>query len=336
MQYIATQVRPEVVYEYLIPYDSREGPRHKEKSLKVLFIFGWIVLSFILLQIGIANSHKMGESEQQAVTALEKLVIGIREDGTVRLVTATLGNQVRSVDRYPLESGVTDLPDSLPVTEQTRIQYPWAVAVSQGKLFVFDLRSIVAENTPCQAVCDRQKLYVAYVDGETASIAIVDFSDGIPPLQIEKGFPKQIAELPYKFAVTSDGIHYLQARREDEERYPTQCLTDNGVTIENVPYIFTGNGRLYAAAFTGLMMKEQSAFVKLVPWSRLREVNWYFSSVEPSVQFINDRYLYFKCSTELPVYRTISYYVVVDTKNCTWCTIDYGNPRSDLYDKLYH
>ena len=278
----------------------------------------------------------MGKSEQQAVTALEKLVVGIREDGTVRLVTATLDDQVRSVNRYPLESGVTDLPDSLPVTEQTRIRYPWAVAVSQGKLFVFDLRSIVAENTPCQAVCDRQKLYIAYVDGETASIAIVDFSDGIPPVQIEKGFPKQIAELPYKFAVTSDGIRYLQARREGEERYPTQCLTDNGVTIENVPYIFTGNGRLYAAAFTGLMMKEGSAFVKLVPWSRLREVNWYFSPLEPSVLFINDRYLYFKCSTELPVYRTISYYVVVDTKNCTWCTIDFGNPRSDLYDKLYH
>lgn len=316
----------------------RERGRRIMAPLKVLFIFGWIVLSFILLQIGITNSHRMGESEQQAVTALEKLVIGIREDGTVRLVTATLGNQVRSVDRYPLESGVTDLPDSLPVTEQTRIRYPWAVAVSQGKLFVFDLRSIVAENTPCQAVCNRQKLYIAYVDGETASIAIVDFSDGIPPLQIEKGFPKQIAELPYKFAVTSDGIHYLQARRKDEDRYPIQCLTDHGVTIENVPYIFTGNGRLYAAAFTGLilMMKEQSAFVKLVPWSRLREVNWYFSSVEPSVQFINDRYLYFKCSTELPVYRTISYYVVVDTKNCTWCTIDYGNPRSDLYDKLYN
>ena len=151
-----------------------------------------------------------------------------------------------------------------------------------------------------------------------------------------KGFPKQIAELPYKFAVTSDGIRYLQARREGEERYPTQCLTDHGVTIENVPYIFTGNGRLYAAAFTGLMMKEGSEFVKLVPWSRLREVDWYFSSVEPIVQFINDRYLYFKCSTELPVYRTILYYVVVDTKNCTWCTIDYGNPRSDLYDKLYN
>ena len=312
----------------------RERVRGIRKSLKVLFIFGWIVLSFILLQIGIANSHRMGESEQQAVTALEKLVVGIGDHNTVNLVTATLGNQVHSVNRYPLESGVTDLPDSLPVTEQTRIRYPWAVAVSQGKLFVFDLRSIVAENTPCQAVCDRQKLYIAYVDGETASIAIVDFSDGIPPLQIEKGFPKQIAELPYKFAVTSDGIHYLQARREDEERYPTQCLTDNGVTIENVPYIFTGNGRLYAAAFTGLMMKEGSAFVKLVPWSRLREVDWYFSSVEPIVQFINDRYLYFKCSTELPVYRTILYYVVVDTKNCTWCTIDYGNPRSDLYANL--
>ena len=303
---------------------------------KGIFVFGCITLSLILLHIGIANSHRMGKSEQQAVTALERLVVGIGEDGTVRLVTATLDDQVRSVDRYPLESGVTDLPDSLPVTEQTRIRYPWAVAVSQGKLFVFDLRSIVAENTPCQAVCDRQKLYIAYVDGETASIAIVDFSDGIPPVQIEKGFPKQIAELPYKFAVTSDGIHYLQARREDEERYPTQCLTDNGVTIENVPYIFTGNGRLYAAAFTGLMMKERSAFVKLVPWSRLREVDWHFSSVEPIVQFINDRYLYFKCSTELPVYRTILYYVVVDTKNCTWCTIDYGNPRSDLYDKLYN
>lgn len=276
----------------------------------------------------------MGKSEQQAVTALEKLVIGIREDGTVRLVTATLGNQVRSVDRYPLESGVTDLPDPLPVTEQTRIQYPWAVAVSQGKLFVFDLRSIVAENTPCQAVCDRQKLYIAYVDGETASIAIVDFSDGIPPLQIEKGFPKQIAELPYKFAVTSDGIHYLQARREDEERYPTQCLTDHGVTIENVPYIFTGNGRLYAAAFTGLMMKEGSAFVKLVPWSRLRNVVWN-SWVEPSVQFINDRYLCFESSTELPVYRTKPYYLVVDTKNCTWCIIDIDEKWYELYGSLY-
>lgn len=314
----------------------RERVRSIRKSLKVLFIFGWIVLSFILLQIGIANSHRMGKSEQQAVTALEKLVIGIGEDGTVRLVTATLDDQVRSVDRYPLESGVTDLPDSLPVTEQTRIRYPWAVAVSQGKLFVFDLRSIVAENTPCQAVCDRQKLYIAYVDGETASIAIVDFSDGIP-VQIEKGFPKQIAELPYKFAVTSDGIRYLRARREGEERYPTQCLTDHGVTIENVPYIFTGNGRLYAAAFTGLMMKEGSEFVKLVPWSRLREVDWYFSSVEPIVQFINDRYLYFKCSTELPVYRTISYYVVVDTKNCTWCTIDQEDDHwHDLYDSLYN
>lgn len=302
---------------------------------KRIFIFSCITLSLFLLHIGIANSHRMGKSEQQAVTALERLVVGIGEDGTVRLVTATLDDQVRSVNRYPLESGVTDLPDSLPVTEQTRIRYPWAVAVSQGKLFVFDLRSIVAEGTPCQAVCDRQKLYIAYVDGETASIAIVDFSDGIPPVQIEKGFPKQIAELPYKFAVTSDGIHYLQARREDEERYPTQCLTDHGVTIENVPYIFTGNGRLYAAAFTGLMMKEGSAFVKLVPWSRLRNVVWN-SWVEPSVQFINDRYLYFKCSTELPVYRTILYYVVVDTKNCTWCTIDYGNPRSDLYDKLYN
>ena len=199
---------------------------------KRIFIFSCITLSLFLLHIGIANSHRMGKSEQQAVTALERLVVGIGEDGTVRLVTATLDDQVRSVDRYPLESGVTDLPDSLPVTEQTRIRYPWAVAVSQGKLFVFDLRSIVAENTPCQAVCDRQKLYIAYVDGETASIAIVDFSDGIPPVQIEKGFPKQIAELPYKFAVTSDGIHYLQARREDEERYPTQCLIDNGVTIE--------------------------------------------------------------------------------------------------------
>ena len=303
---------------------------------KGIFVFGCITLSLILLHIGIAFSHRMGKSEQQAVTALEKLVVGIGEDGTVRLVTATLGNQVRSVDRYPLESGVTDLPDPLPVTEQTRIQYPWAVAVSQGKLFVFDLRSIVAENTPCQAVCDRQKLYIAYVDGKTASIAIVEFSDGIPPVQIEKGFPKQIAELPYKFAVTSEGISYLHARREGEGRYPIQCLTDHGVTVENVPYIFSGNGSLYAAAFTGLMMKERSTFVKLVPWSRLREVDWYFSSVEPIVQFINDRYLYFKCSTELPVYRTILYYVVVDTKNCTWCTIDYGNPRSDLYDKLYN
>lgn len=315
----------------------RERDRGIRKPLKVLFIFSCIFLSFILLHIGIANSHRMGKSEQQAVTALERLVVGIGEDGTVRLVTATLDDQVRSVNRYPLESGVTDLPDSLPVTEQTRIRYPWAVAVSQGKLFVFDLRSIVAENTPCQAVCDRQKLYIAYVDGETASIAIVDFSDGIPPVQIEKGFPKQIAELPYKFAVTSDGIHYLQARREDEERYPTQCLTDNGVTIENVPYIFTGNGRLYAAAFTGLMMKEGSAFVKLVPWSRLREVNWYFPSVEPIVQFINDRYLCFDGSTELPVYRTISYYVVVDTKNCTWCTIDQEDDHwHDLYDSLYN
>ena len=266
---------------------------------------------------------------------MEKLFVGIGEDGTVRLVTATLGNQDRSVDRYPLESGVTDLPDSLPVTEQTRIQYPWAVAVSQGKLFVFDLRSIVEENTPCQAVCDRQKLYIAYVDGETASIAIVDFSDGIPPVQIEKGFPKQIAELPYKFAVTSEGISYLHASREGEGQYQIQCLTDNGVTIENVPYIFAGNGRLFGAAFTGLMMKERSTFVKLVPWSRLRNVNW-DSRIEPSVQFIDDRYLYFKCSTELPVYNTRSYYVVVDTKNCTWCTIDYGNPMSDLYDSLYN
>lgn len=302
---------------------------------KRIFIFSCITLSLFLLHIGIANSHRMGKSEQQAVTALERLVVGIGEDGTVRLVTATLDDQVRSVNRYPLESGVTDLPDSLPVTEQTRIRYPWAVAVSQGKLFVLDLRSIVAENTPCQAVCDRQKLYIAYVDGETASIAIVDFSDGIPPVQIEKGFPKQIAELPYKFAVTSDGIHYLQARREDEERYPTQCLTDHGVTIENVPYIFTGNGRLYAAAFTGLMMKEGSAFVKLVPWSRLREVDWYFSSVEPIVQFINDRYLYFKCSTELPVYNIRSYYLVVDTKNCTWCIIDIDEKWYELYGSLY-
>lgn len=277
----------------------------------------------------------MGKSEQQAVTAMEKLVVGIGEDGTVRLVTATLGNQVRSVDRYPLESGVTDLPDSLPVTEQTRIQYPWVVAVSQGKLFVFDLRSIVAENTPCQAVCDRQKLYIAYMDGETASIAIVDFSDGIPPLQIEKGFPKQIAELPYKFAVTSEGISYLHARREGEGQYQIQCLTDNGVTIENVPYIFTGNGRLFGAAFTGLMMEERSTFVKLVPWSRLRNVNW-DSRIEPSVQFIDDRYLYFKCSTELPVYNIRSYYLVVDTKNCTWCTIDQDNHWHDLYDSLYN
>ena len=301
---------------------------------KGIFAFGCITLSLILLHIGIAFSHRMGKSEQQAVTALEKLVVGIGEDGTVRLVTATLGNQVRSVDRYPLESGVTDLPDPLPVTEQTRIQYPWAVAVSQGKLFVFDLRSIVAENTPCQAVCDRQKLYIAYVDGETASIAIVDFSDGIPPVQIEKGFPKQIAELPYKFAVTSDGIHYLQARREDEERYPTQCLTDHGVTVENVPYIFSGNGSLYAAAFTGLMMKERSAFVKLVPWSRLRNVVWN-SWVEPSVQFINDRYLCFESSTELPVYNIRSYYLVVDTKNCTWCTIDIDEKWYELYGSLY-
>ena len=276
----------------------------------------------------------MGKSEQQAVTALEKLVVGIGEDGTVRLVTATLGNQVRSVDRYPLESGVTDLPDPLPVTEQTRIQYPWVVAVSQGKLFVFDLRSIVAENTPCQAVCDRQKLYIAYVDGETASIAIVEFSDGIPPLQIEKGFPKQIAELPYKFAVTSEGISYLHARREGEGRYPIQCLTDNGVTVENVPYIFSGNGSLYAAAFTGLMMKERSAFVKLVPWNRLRNVVWN-SWVEPSVQFINDRYLCFESSTELPVYRTKPYYLVVDTKNCTWCTIDIDEKWYELYGSLY-
>lgn len=301
----------------------------------IIFAFGCTALSIILLLIGIANSHRMGKSEQQAVTALEKLVVGIREDGTVRLVTATLGNQVRSVDRYPLESGITDLPDSLPVTEQARIQYPWAVAVSQGKLFVFDLRSIVAENIPCQAVCDRQKLYIAYADGETASIAIVEFSDGIPPLQIEKGFPRQIAELPYKFAVTSDGIRYLQARREGEGRYPIQCLTDHGVTIENVPYIFTGNGRLYGAAFTGLMRKEQSAFTKLLPWSRLRDVTWN-SWVEPSVQFIDDRYLFFESSTELPVYRTISYYVIVDTKNCTWCTIDQDNHWHDLYDSLYN
>lgn len=42
----------------------RERVRGIRKSLKVLFIFGWIVLSFILLQIGIANSHRMGESEQ--------------------------------------------------------------------------------------------------------------------------------------------------------------------------------------------------------------------------------------------------------------------------------
>lgn len=83
------------------------------------------------------------------------------------------------------------------------------------------------------------------------------------------------------------------------------------------------------------MMKERSTFVKLVPWSRLRNVNW-DSRIEPSVQFIDDRYLYFKCSTELPVYNTRSYYVVVDTKNCTWCTIDYGNPMSDLYDSLYN
>lgn len=300
----------------------------------IIFAFGCTALSLILLLIGIANSRRMGKSEQQAVTALEKLVVGIGEDGTIRLVTATLGNQVRSVDRYSLERGVTDLPDSLPVTEQTRIQYPWAVAVSQGKLFVFDLRSIVAEDTPCQSVCDRQKLYIAYVDGETASIAIVDFSDGIPPLQIEKGFPKQIAELPYKFAVTSDGIRYLQARREGEGRYPIQCLTDHGVTIENVPYIFTGNGRLYAAAFTGLMRKERSAFTKLLPWSRLRDVVWN-AWVEPSVQFIDDRYLCFESSTELPVYRTISYYVIVDTKNCTWCTIDQDNHWHDLYDSLY-
>ncbi len=301
---------------------------------KGIFVFGCITLSLILLHIGIAFSHRMGKSEQQAVTALEKLVVGIGEDGTVRLVTATLGNQVRSVDRYPLESGVTDLPDPLPVTEQTRIQYPWAVAVSQGKLFVFDLRSIVAENIPCQAVCDRQKLYIAYVDGETASIAIVEFSDGIPPLQIEKGFPKQIAELPYKFAVTSDGISYLHARREGEGRYPMQCLTDHGVTVENVPYIFSGNGSLYAAAFTGLMMKERSAFVKLVPWSRLRNVVWN-SWVEPSVQFINDRYLCFESSTELPVYNIRSYYLVVDTKNCTWCTIDIDEKWYELYGSLY-
>ena len=170
MQYIAAQMRPGVWYMNILFHTIRERVRSIRKSLKVLFIFGWIVLSFILLQIGIANSHRMGKSEQQAVTALEKLVIGIGEDGTVRLVTATLDDQVRSVDRYPLESGVTDLPDSLPGTEQTRIRYPWAVAVSQGKLFVFDLRSIVAENTPCQAVCDRQKLYIAYVDGETASM----------------------------------------------------------------------------------------------------------------------------------------------------------------------
>ena len=111
----------------------------------IIFAFGCTALSLILLLVGIANSHRMGKSEQQAVTALERLVVGIGEDGTVRLVTATLDDQVRSVNRYPLESGVTDLPDSLPVTEQTRIRYPWAVAVSQGKLFVFDLRSIVAE-----------------------------------------------------------------------------------------------------------------------------------------------------------------------------------------------
>ena len=145
VHYIAAQVRPGVLYMNILFHTIRERVRGIRKPLKVLFIFGWIVLSFILLQIGIANSHRMGESEQQAVTALERLVVGIGEDGTVRLVTATLGDQVRSVDRYPLESGVTDLPDSLPVTEQTRIRYPWAVAVSQGKLFVFDLRSIVAE-----------------------------------------------------------------------------------------------------------------------------------------------------------------------------------------------
>lgn len=169
---------------------SRSRAKHRTMR-KTAFAFV-LLLTFFLVWNGIETAHQMGEREQQAVTALEKLVVGIGEDGTVRLVTATLGNQVRSVDRYPLESGVTDLPDPLPATEQTRIRYPWAVAVSQGKLFVFDLRSIVAENTPCQAVCDRQKLYIAYVDGETASIAIVDFSDGILHYRSKRGSPSKL------------------------------------------------------------------------------------------------------------------------------------------------
>ena len=90
---------------------------------KRIFIFGCITLSLFLLHIGIANSIGW-EKRTASRHSAGKARLGIREDGTVRLVTATLGNQVRSVDRYPLESGVTDLPDSLPVTEQTRIQYP--------------------------------------------------------------------------------------------------------------------------------------------------------------------------------------------------------------------
>lgn len=277
----------------------------------------------------------MGKSEQLTVAMLERLVIGIGDNNTVNLVTATTGNQICSVHRYPLESGVIDLPDSLPITEQTRIHYPWVVAVSQGKLFIFDLRSFVAETTPCQAVCDHQKLYVAYVDGDTASLAIVEFLDDIPQLQIEKGFPKQIAESPYKFAVTSGGISYIQTRSEGEGQEQIQWLIDNGMTTKNVPYIFTGNGRLYASAFTGLMMKEQSAFIKLLPESRLRDVLWE-SKIEPSVQFLNDRYLWFNCATESPVYRTKTYYLVVDTKNCKWCTIDADDRWYDLYDSLYN
>lgn len=300
----------------------------------IIFAFGCTALSLILLLIGIANSHRMGKSEQMTVAMLERLVIGVGDHNTVNLVTATIDNQICSVHRYPLENGVTDLPDSLPVTDQTRIHYPWAVSVSQGKLFVFDLRSIVAENTPCQAVCDQQKLYIAYVDGETASLATVEFSDDTPQLQIEKGFPKQIAEFTYKFAVTSDGISYLQARREGEGQNQTQWLIDHDMTAKNVPYIFTGNGRLYAAAFTGLMMKEQSAFTKLLSWSRLRDITW-DATIEPSVQFLQDRYLCFTCSTELPVYRTRSYYLVVDTQTCNWCTIDHNDHWRDLYDSLY-
>lgn len=302
---------------------------------KVIFVFGCIALLLILLLIGIANSHRMIKSEQMRVAMLERLVIGIGDNNTVNLVTATIDNQICSVHRYPLESGVTDLPDSLPVTDQTRIHYPWAVAVSQGKLFIFDLRSIVAENAPCQAVCNNQKLYIAYVDGETASLATVEFSDDTPQLQIEKGFPKQIAEFKYKFTVTSDGISYLHVRREGDGQNQIQWLIDNGMTTKNVPYIFTGSGRLYAAAFTGLMMKEQSEFIKILPWSRLRDVAW-DATIEPSVQFLNDQYLCFTCSTELPVFRTRSYYLVVDTKNCSWCTIDHNDRWRDLYDNLYN
>lgn len=300
---------------------------------EILFAVTFIVLTLVLLFNGIMTSHKMSKTEQQEVTMLKRLVIGIGDNNTVNLVTTTLGNQIYSNHRYPLESGVTTLPDTLPITEQAHLSYPWAVAVSQGKLFILDLRTFVSEGTSCQVVCNQQKLYVAYVDGETASLAIAQFSNDISRLQIKKGFPKEIAEVPYKFAVTSNGISYIQARSEVGQQVKSQWLIDNGETVKNVPYIFSWKGALYAASFTGLMFKEDTAFIKILPQVGLRDVFWN-SKVEPCVQFINNRYILFVCSKELPIYRTQYYYFVVDTETYDWCTIDTDANWYELYDNL--